>query len=219
MPLVDGVSWHPFYGTSPEHQRDYYYDYANRVQEIKDVAESSGFSGIYISEEIGGGTQTGPPPPGQPTYSPAVTPKYLGRVIFMNLGLDVIAGVGGTAGWGEAQWGEIRVLRNLSTIMAGAAPSPLIVEVETALPTVASYSFSASNSDRLLAIWNDEAAVDVDPGVASTLRFSGVSARRLVAIDVLSGFEQELVYEQDGGDIVVRDLLLKDYPLIVRLSP
>ncbi len=39
MPLVDVISWHPMYGTSPEYElyQDYYYDYPAMVQRIKDT--------------------------------------------------------------------------------------------------------------------------------------------------------------------------------------
>ena len=52
MPLVDGISWHPFYGQSPELEPQYYYDYPATVQGIKDLASANGFSGEYFVEEI-----------------------------------------------------------------------------------------------------------------------------------------------------------------------
>jgi len=38
-------------------------------------------------------------------------------------------------------------------------------------------------------------------------------------IDVLNGFEQELIFEADNGSLVVRNLLVRDYPIILRLAP
>jgi hypothetical protein len=37
-------------------------------------------------------------------------------------------------------------------------------------------------------------------------------------IDVLYGFEQELITSMEDGNIVIRDLLVKDYPIILRLT-
>jgi hypothetical protein len=73
MPLVDGVSWHPFYRQSPEYEAQYYYDYPATVQEIKDVASAHGFGGEYMVEEIG----WSPDIPGLPVaYSESVAAKY-----------------------------------------------------------------------------------------------------------------------------------------------
>lgn len=35
--------------------------------------------------------------------------------------------------------------------------------------------------------------------------------------DVLIGFEQELIIETKNGNLVIRNLLVKDYPIILRL--
>jgi hypothetical protein len=40
----------------------------------------------------------------------------------------------------------------------------------------------------------------------------------VVGIDVLNGFEQELVTETENGNLVIRNLLIKDYPIIIRIS-
>ena len=39
-----------------------------------------------------------------------------------------------------------------------------------------------------------------------------------MGIDVLHGFEQELVIEKENGNVVIRNFLIKDYPIILRLS-
>ena len=46
-------------------------------------------------------------------------------------------------------------------------------------------------------------------------------ARRLkvVGIDVLNSFEQELAISTEDGNTVIHSLLVKDYPVILRLSP
>ena len=132
----------------------------------------------------------------------------------LQLGLDVGVGV-------EAVHSKRRrpfeTMRNLSTVMAGASPSSLAVEVESAATNIMSYAFTLPNGDRLFALWTDGAAVDDDPGVRTTLTFSAPSAQKVVAIDVLNGFEQELITETENGNLVIRNLLVKDYPLILRL--
>ena len=46
-----------------------------------------------------------------------------------------------------------------------------------------------------------------------------MSDTTVTGIDVLQGYEQELVASEEGGNLVIRDLLVKDYPIILRLSP
>ena len=52
MPLVDVVSWHPMYATSPEFDSEYYYEYPSIVQEIKNMASAHGFKGEYETDEL-----------------------------------------------------------------------------------------------------------------------------------------------------------------------
>jgi parallel beta-helix repeat protein len=215
MPLVDGVSWHPFYGQSPEYEPQYYYDYPATVQEIKDVASAHGFSGEYIVEEIiWSGIPDFPL-----TYSKSVAAKYLGRGIMMHLGMDIITGFGGSEPWRYEQQAEMRVARNLSTIMAGAKTANLPVQIQTTLTNTVSYTFALPNDDYLVALWNDGVAADYDPGITTTLTFSGFVDHQVTGIDVLYGYQQQIMTDTVGGNLVIRDLLVKDYPIILRLSP
>jgi hypothetical protein len=81
-----------------------------------------------------------------------------------------------------------------------------------------SYAFILPDGDRLLALWTNDEAVDEDPGVNTTLKLPGSSAQSVTGIDVFNGFEQELITGTEGGDLVIRNLLVKDYPIIVRLA-
>lgn len=54
--------------------------------------------------------------------------------------------------------------------------------------------------ERLAALWTSDEAVVDDPGVSSTLTLSSFSAKGVVGIDVLNGFEQELIFENTDGD-------------------
>jgi len=68
-------------------------------------------------------------------------------------------------------------------------------------------------------LWTNGELVEDDPGVNATLTFPNLSAQKVIGIDVLNGFEQELIIEMVNGDLVIRDLLVKDYPIILRLVP
>ena len=60
-------------------------------------------------------------------------------------------------------------------------------------------------------------AVDADPGTSATLTIPGSSAQRVIGIDVLHGFEQELITEIENSSLVIRNLLVRDYALLIKL--
>jgi hypothetical protein len=211
MPLVDVVSWHPMYGTSPAYEvyRDYYYDYPSIVEQIKDVASAHGFDGEYQADEIGWATAETAVPDQPWVYSRTVAAKYFGRGILMHLGMDVGVGLGGAN----------RVVQNLCTVMAGAEAATLPVQIQTTVTNTVSYTFSLPNDARLVTLWTDGAAAEYDPGISTTVTVPGLADHVVTGIDVLHGFKQPVITSEENGELVIRDLLVKDYPIILRVSP
>ena len=209
MPLVDGVSWHPMYSPSPEYEiyEEYYYTYPDFVERIKDMARAHGFRGEFQADEIGWAT-IGHSVADQPwEYTPTAAEKYWGRGIIQNLGLDVNVGLGENNA----------VAQKLCTVMAGATPVDLAVDVKNSDPTTLSYAFSLDEGGYLIGLWTNGIAAEYDPGVESTVTVQGVLADRVVAVDSLYGFEQELNFETQNGNLVIRNLLVKDYPTIIKV--
>lgn len=103
--------------------------------------------------------------------------------------------------------------------MAGAEPISLPIEIKSDATNIKSYGFSLPNGDKLLALWTDGIAVDDDPGIEATVTLPGFSAKKVTTIDVLHGFEQELVTRSEHGNLVIQNLLVRDYPMILQLSP
>jgi len=218
MPLVDVVEWHPMFGTSPEYNEEYYYNYPSLVQEIKDVASAHGFEGEYEGNDLSW-VISEVPLPGQPSYSETICAKYYSRGIVMHLGMDVATSQFYCVPNSGQPVQIVHTIQNLCTIMAGAKPVSLPVEIQTEATNIRSYSFSLPNGDRLLALWTDGVAVDDDPGIEATLTFPGFSAQKVIGIDVLHGFEQQMITDIEDGNLVIRNLLVKDYPIILRLTP
>ena len=221
MPMFDVISWHGIYDVAPniEFYGNYYYEYPSIIQEIKQTASAHGFQGEYWGTELTWCSEEFPwcHPPDQPwgiQKTDKLAAKYYARGIVMQLGMDVGVGLGGfqTA----APW-SYPTIRNLNTVMAGTRPITLAVEIESEATNIMSYGFTPPNGDKLFALWTNGTAVDNDPGVNTTLTFPGLSARKVVGLDVLNGFEQELVTETENGNLVIRNLLVKDYPIILRL--
>ncbi len=217
MPLVDVIAWHPFNGESPSDpsSADYYYGYPDLVRQIKNLASSNGFSGEYMGSEMFWRTPLTLRFWGAPELSPIQAAKYYARGITLHLGMDVMVGVGAV----DTVTPLNVVVRNLCTVMAGheAIDLSVNIDIETDGP-VATCAFRYPNGDRMLAVWTDGVAQDNDPGVPATITFSGLTAGSVTGIDVLHGFEQELVFETDGDSTIVCDFLVKDYPILLRLS-
>jgi len=219
MPLVDVVAWHPMYGTSPafDFHADYYYEYPSLVREIKQTAEAHGFTGEFEGDELNWLTPDAPntTQPWPNEYSEPQCAKYFARGLLIHLGL----GNSTSVILSHARPTIYGTIQNICTATAGnmSIDMPVEIDIETDGP-VAYCAFRYPNGDRMLAVWTDWIAQDEDIGVSATITFPGLTAETVTGIDVLHGFEQELVFEVDGEDTIVRDLLVKDYPILIRLS-
>lgn len=224
--MFDVIQWHGQYSVTPDDAfyGTYYYDYPGIVEQIREIASDHGFQGEYWSTEMGWCTPNQVPPcenPDQPwgiIDSDRLAAKYYARGIVLHLGMDVGVGVGGGIGEWRGPW-SYRTRRYFNTIMAGATPTSLAVHIDGAgtIARLRSFAFSLPDGDRLFAIWNDTTAVEEDPGRNVTLTFPDITGNAF-GLDVLHGFEQHLITETTGGDLLIRDLLVRDYPLILRLE-
>jgi hypothetical protein len=140
--------------------------------------------------------------------------KYFAREIVHHLGEDVGAGIHGMDG------ARLPVLQRLATLMAGAIPSPFPVPVSTSADATV-YTFLLPGGDRLVAIWRniDITEEDRDTAVPATILLPGFTGHKAYGIDLLSGYRQELNASVEGSNLAVHDLLIRDYPLFVRLTP
>ena len=209
---VDGISWHAFYDNIPSDS--YYQDYPQMVQGIKDLAASQGFTGEYFADEIlwttvdDEGGDNGPP------VSQLIAAKYYTRAISEHRGLGINVTINTFF-----QVPFLAPIHNLCDILAGAEPSDITLSIETIEDAnVRYYAFTLPNGDKLVALWTNDEAVEEDPGVSATLTIPGSSAQKVTGVDVLNGFEQELVTEAENGDLVISNLLVKDSPIILRFE-
>ncbi len=209
MPLVDGISWHPMYGTAPEYDvyADYYYDYPAIVQRIKDTAEANGFVGEYQADELTWRT-TNTAIPDQPwVFSPITASKYFGRGALMHRGMDVGVGIGS----------DYMITPNLCTVMAGVEPVDLPIEIQSTATNIVSYTFTTPDGGYMVALWTNGIAVENDPGVEAILNIPDFSASEVIVKDILYGFEQELIFETESGGLKIPNLLVRDYPILIQL--
>ena len=222
-PMFDVISWHGIYDVTPSNEfyGEYYYEYPTIIGEIKQTASAHGFDGEYWGTELTWCSEEFPTchAPDQPwgiQKTDKIAAKYDARGFVMQLGMDVGVGWGGLEST-AAPW-TYPTVRNLNTVMAGTTPTSLSIDIESEATSIVSYGFTLPNGDILLALWSNGAAVDDDPGVSTTLTFPDLSAQKVVGIDVLNGFEQELITETENGNLVIRSLLVTDYPIILRVT-
>ncbi|HEY5728656.1 MAG TPA: hypothetical protein VIS72_01300, partial [Anaerolineales bacterium] len=222
--MFDVISWHPVSDVLPNSEffGNYYYDYPSIIREIQQTASELGFRGEYWGTEISWCAQDVPGSCPSTNYERQTAEttlqaaKYSARGIVMQLGMDVGVGLGGYLT--GSPWVD-PTIRNLNTVMAGNKPHKIPMEIESDATHLTSYGFSLPNGDRLFAVWNDNVAVDYDPGVPSTLTFPGMSAQKVIGIDVLHGFEQEMLIDNQDDNLLINNLLVKDYPILLRLIP
>lgn len=213
MPLVDAVSFHSLSAkSSPEFGPEDYYDYPALLQEIKDVASSHGFTGKYIAAELHFRTSESYHPHEPWVHTDIAAAKYLARGVITSLGMDF------TTGLAASNKEQISVAQNLATIMAGATPVDLPLSIESEATNIRSYNFSLSNGDRLVVLWTDGVAVDNDPGVNATITIPSFSAQKVMGIDVLNGYQQDMVTSNENGDLTILKLKIRDYPLVLHIT-
>jgi hypothetical protein len=215
-PLIDVISWHLFYGTKPDDPL--YQNYPKMIQEIKELATAQGFKGEYLVEELTWRTNVDQWLPSfiRPDTDIVAT-KYFLRVIIMNRGLGINADM---CPPDQPVLSATRypALSNLCNVMAGAEPASSPIIIKSQATNIKSYIFSVSNGDKLIALYTDGIGVDNDPGVEATLTISNYPAKRIIGIDVLNSFEQQVTANITGGNTVISNLLIKDYPIILRIT-
>lgn len=196
--------------------KNYWENYPALVEKIISVAASNGFEGEFLVEEMLWRTPSSPHELEPYGFTDMSAAKYYARAIIIHLGLDVASGL-------AVVQEDIRprshsVIRALCNIMAGAQPEDLSVVIESEASNIKYYGFALLNNVKLLAIWTDGVAVDDDPGVLSTVKLAGFSNWDAYGIDILNGIEQKLFTRNENGNLIIKGLLIKDYPIIIRLE-
>lgn len=214
-PMVDVISYHPLYGNRPDDP--YYQNYPQMVEEIKKSATFEGFEGEYLVEEIVWRTPGDSLDPHLPRESEVVATKYFVRSIIMSRGLNLIVSIA-LPGAHDPTLLKVRAIHNTCDIMAGAEPISLPVEIQSESTNIRYYSFSRPNGDKLVALWTDSVAVDEDSGVKTNLTFNGFTTQDVMGIDVLKGFQQSIKTSNENGNLIIQDLIVRDYPLILHIT-
>lgn len=217
MPSAGGISFHSNAGFSPECHPDYYQNYTSMLKEIKDVASYSGFDGEYIADELQWRTPENPHPTQPVNYSEIVASKYYIRGVTITRAMDFVAGLCDIQF--EPNFGlKEKVVKNLSTVMSGAKPLKLDIEIQSEEPNILYYSFSLPDGDKLIAIWNDIAATEEDSTAKVTLNIRNLVSENVRVIDVLRKCQQDLEMIEENENLVINNFIVRDYPLTLYIE-
>lgn len=218
MLIADAVSWHPLYGNTPDSEQnpEYYANYPSLLAEIMSTAKRNGFQGEFIASEISYNS-TGCVGCGinDPFFSDIVSAKYTARGHILHLGNGVSSHGVGLAS--ERPFHN-NMIRNIANIFAGASAEAFAVEIQTDAQNIKTFTFTKTDGSKLVVIWTDGVALEIDSGMLATLSIPSISAGEVAGIDVLYGFEQEMITSTEDGNLVIQNLLIKDYPVILRIT-
>ena len=80
------------------------------------------------------------------------------------------------------------------------------------------YTFRRSDKELLIATWIPGRAEDGIVEARSDITLPGVRAERAWTVDTMNGTELELNLTHRGSDTVLSGMLIKDYPVFIRIT-
>jgi len=231
--LVDVIAWHPFYGADPESPK--YRNYVNDVNDMKKLAESYGFKGEYHANEWMWGAPY--PASNRPAVSELVKAKYVARLVLTHVGLDITSFFCNT--WSDQipNWdltlfrntfsadpvnpqqpqAAYYVLRTLSTILENVTPTQIDAEFSNREKDFETVGLKSKNGDLLLAVWIPGRASDDSLDITTDIILPHTQFQQATCIDVLNGSEQVLQPSKSEGKSILKGMLIKDYPVVIKL--
>jgi hypothetical protein len=240
-PLVDVIAWHPFY--HPDVLDPSFKDYAQQVREFKKLCASHGFRGEYMATEWAWSAPYPVPPwgprPGNVQASPISElskAKYAAQLTIRHVGLDMVSLWNETFQTQLSHW-SISLLRNtfsadplpptqpeviyyvqrtLATVLEDVRPLDFPVQCTSAEHGFESWTFGRSSGEHMLALWHPGIADDRFGDAVTDIVLPGIRAQRVVGIDVLNGREQDLDSSLDGNSTILKGILVKDCPIVLR---
>ena len=106
--------------------------------------------------------------------------------------------------------------RNAATIMDDFHPADIAVKISPA-QNVLRFTFRRGDKERMVAAWVDSSWDARSCQAKVNITLPGVMAKRAWAADIMNGTEQELNIAAQGGDSVIQTVIVRNYPLFVRV--
>ena len=231
-------SYQPAYA---KQETDPYESYRDRVASLQALAKKYGFRGDeYHANET---TWVAPYPapdfgvPGGPV-SEMVKAKYVARTIALHADMGIPVYYNETWNTGIVYWDvsllrathaadpqspvwpqpAYYVLRTMATVTDGAKPKQFRLHVSDVSVPVETCRLTLEDGIRLCGLWLGQRAADVCERKRLVIVVPEFSAREVIGIDTINGSEQALTFQVVDGNTEIADLLVGDYPIMLRMS-
>lgn len=106
--------------------------------------------------------------------------------------------------------------RNLASIMDDFHPTDFPVTFGGAKGLLF-FHFQRGDHERMVGAWINGPEKDGIAQIKPDLTLPDVRATQVTVVDITNGTEQELDFTNSGSDTVVKGVLIKDYPVLIRL--
>ncbi|MBI2844082.1 MAG: discoidin domain-containing protein [Armatimonadetes bacterium] len=235
---IDAVGWHPWYQVDPDNPK--YRRYWEDFNKFKKDCEALGFKGQYLATEW---TWAAPYPPvetkewwGQFGCSEMQKAKYSAQLMTAHSGMGVVSLYNETFQTGKVDW-DCNLVRNVFSVdpISPAQPQPIYYafrSISTVLDGFIPFDFKVSftgdkqfdcytfkrGGEVMLAAWMPGRTMDGVVEARTDVTLPAAKVKRAWVVDIFNGTEQELNLTPSGGDSVLKGMLVKDYPVFVRVE-
>jgi hypothetical protein len=224
-PRVNAIGWHPGGNDAA---------YFSAVREFQKKCRDLGFKGEFFATEIYAGSMYPPGPP--KTSSEIQMAKYLVKSLVGHNGLGMEAGPCHPhfsayahpqalcqTTWPMQTLHPVRptmtyyMWRTIATVMDDFRPAQFPVNF-SGDKVAMSFAFQRGANERMVAAWMDGPEKDEIIQTKTDITLPGVQAKRATVVETMNGTEQELEFVVNGTDTVLKGMLIKDYPVFIRIS-
>ncbi|MCJ7737693.1 MAG: hypothetical protein MUQ10_10335, partial [Anaerolineae bacterium] len=234
---VDVIAWHPNYQKDPESPE--FRGYADDVRAFQEYCAALGFHGEYMVTEFNYGANYPPTAPpnwwGTFQVSEMAKAKYIARFHVQHTALGVGSFVCET--WTDMYPLDISLLRrtfaadpispvqpqpayyvtrNLATAMEDLQPATFDFDVESNVAEVEADPMRREG-EKVVALWLPGRAGDSSDIHPGDVTVQGVY-RKATGYDPFSGTSQVLRIKVQDGQTRLADILIRDYPVFLRLE-
>jgi hypothetical protein len=232
-------SYQPAYAKKPA---DPYPSYRARVAAIKELARKYGFKGNEFHANETTWVSPYPAPnfgvPGGPV-SEMVKAKYVARTIALHSDMGIPVYYNETWNCGIVYWDvsllratfsadpespvwpqpAYYALRNLATLTDSAQPCSFAVDVAGLDQPYETCRLKGDDGTLLLGVWLTCRSTDQCPRRTAQIVLRDVVARQVTGLDSINGTEQPLNFETTPQGMIIRDMLITDYPIFIKVTP
>jgi hypothetical protein len=229
---IDAIGWHPQVGPNA--------DYFAQVRRLQKDCRELGFQGRFFATEIYAGSIS---PAGEAQgwqahckMTEEAEANFLAQSLVGHAGLGMEAGPchPNFTGWPHPQ-SLVRVAwpsqiitpcqpkmiyymwRNAATIMDDFHPADFAVKINPP-QNLLWFPFQRGDRQRMVALWVNNSWEAGSCQVKVDIALPAVTAKRAWAADIMNGAEQELDIAAQGADSVIRGVIVRNYPLFVKVQ-